>query len=44
MLKVAQRNHRGSFILLCCTTLLSHQKQASLFPNVAARAEQKIAI
>ena len=26
------------------TTLLSHQKQASVFSNIVARAEQKIAI
>ena len=42
--KVAQRNHRDYFILLCCIPLFSAiRKQVSFFPNVTARAEQKIA-
>ena len=40
--KVAQRNHWDYFILPRCTT--PFRKQASSFPNVAARAEQKLAI
>ena len=44
--KVAQRNHSDYFILLRGTTLLSLQifLQASFFPNIAARAEQTLAI
>ena len=42
--KVAQQNHWDYLILLCCTTFLSHQKQASFFPNIAVRTELKIAI
>ena len=42
--KVTQWNHWDYFILPCHTTLLSLQKKASFFPNVATRAEQKLAI
>ena len=41
---VAQQNHWDYFILLRCTPFLNHQKKGSFFPNIAARAEQKIAI
>ena len=42
--KVAQQNHWNYFIYHAAPLFSAFRKQASFFPNVAARAEQKLAI